>query len=194
MTRVYCALLLLLMVFSNVARAEGLAVVDVERIYRESLPGKAGEAHLGQARDILQKGLDELRALYKGKEDTAEAKASLREGQAALERQFAADRAAVRQVLAAHLENVVRVWFSVNGKIPAIRAVAPASAFFAYNPTLDVTDSIMREMNKEKPVFHALPTVTVTANPQAAPAISPSSKPGKVTPAAPVKQETRRKP
>ena len=169
--RVWCAALLVVwFFFSGVARAEGLAVVDVERIYRESAPGKAGEVHLAQARDILQKGLDELRTLYKGREETAEAKNVLREGQAALERQFAADRLAVRQVLAAHLENVVRVWFAANAKGSAISAVAPASTFFIYSPALDVTDAVMREMDKEKPVFHALPTVTVKANPAAAPA------------------------
>ena len=167
MTRAACAILLVLAFFCGEARAEGLAVIDVERIFRESAPGKAGEAHLQQARAILQKGMDELRLLYKGREDTAEAKTALREGQAALERQFAADRLAVRQVLMAHLENVVRVWFAANAKGSALRAVVPANALFAYSPALDVTDAVMREMDKEKPTFHALPTVTVKANPPA---------------------------
>ena len=167
MTRALCAFLLVLALFKGAAWAEAFAVVDVERIFRESAPGKAGEAHLMQARDILQKGFDELRALYKGKESTAEAEAALREGRAALERQLASDRLAVRQTLMAHLENVVRVWFAANAKRSAISAVAPAGAFFAYSPALDVTDAVMREMDKEKPVFHDLPTVTVKANPQA---------------------------
>jgi len=179
------------MVFSNAAWAEGLAVVDVERIFRESAPGKAGETHLGQARDILQKGLDELRAFYKGKEDTAEAKAALREGQAALERQFSADRLAVRQVLAATLENVVRVWFAVNAKNLTISAIIPASSFLTYSPALDVTDAVMREMDKEKPVFHALPSVTVKANPQAAQESSPKATPGKGGSAAPARTPSR---
>ena len=182
MLRIVCTTLLVLAFFSGPALAEGFAVVDVERIFRESVPGKAGEAHLGQARGILQKGLDELRNLYKGKEDTAEAKTALREGQAALERQFAADRLAVRQVLAAHLENVVRVWFAANAQRSGTRAVIPASALFAYSPTLDITDAIMREMNKETPAFPPLPTVTVQPNPQA-----PPDK------AAPARQETRRR-
>ena len=189
MTRVWCAALLVWALFSGAAWAESLAVVDVERIFRESVPGKAGEAHLAQARDILQKGLEELRALYKGKEETVEAKAALRDGQAALERQFAADRHAVRQVLSAHLENVVRVWFAVNVKGSAIRAVAPASVFFAYSPALDVTDIIMREMDKEKPVFHALPTVTVKANPQASP--GQQATPGKGGSAVPARPPSR---
>jgi outer membrane protein len=138
-------------------------VVDAERVFRESLPGQAGEAHLKQVRDILQKGLDDLRKLYQGKEDTAEAAAAMRDGQAALERQFAAERQAVRQVLAAHLENAIRVWFSVNAKSSAINAVVPASAFFAYSPALDVTLAVMGEMNKAKPTFRALPSVTVQA-------------------------------
>ncbi|MDR2694994.1 MAG: OmpH family outer membrane protein [Deltaproteobacteria bacterium] len=191
MTRFCCALLLVLAFFSGTARAEGLAVVDAERIFRDSLPGKAGETHLTQARDILQKGLDELRGHYKGKENTAEAISALREGQAALERQFAAERLAVRKVLAATLENVIRVWFATNGKSAAISAVAPASALFAYSPALDVTDAVLREMDKEKPVFHALPTVTVTANPATGPQASPLASPGKSGQAAPARAPTR---
>ena len=184
MTRLCCAFVFVWALCGGLARAEGLAVVDVERVFRESAPGKAGEAHLLQARDILQKGFDELRALYKDRENTPEAEAALREGQAALERQFAADRLAVRQVLAAHLENVVRVWFAANGKSSAIHAVAPASSFFAYSPALDVTEAVMREMDKEKPVFHALPSVTVKANPKAEPAKG-------AAPAAPARQPAR---
>jgi Skp family chaperone for outer membrane proteins len=191
MARLCCAVLLVLALFCGAARAEGLAVVDAERIFRESAPGRAGEAHLTQARDILQKGLDELRGHYRGKEDTAEAIAALREGQAALERQFAAERLAVRKVLGATLENVIRVWFAVNAKSAAISAVAPASALFAYSPALDVTDAVLREMDREKPVFHALPSVTVTAKPAADPQASPPASPGKSGQAAPARAPAR---
>ena len=190
MAREFCAILLVLTLFSGAACAAapagGLAVVDVERIFRESEPGKAGEAHLKQARDVLQKGLDEVRALYKGQEDTPKARAELRNAQAALERQLAADRLAVRQVLTTTLEKVVRAWFDGPGQRAATRAVAPASAFFAYSPTLDVTDAILREMNKEKPTFHALPTVTVKATPSAQ-----AAPPAKPAPAAPARQPAR---
>ena len=183
MTRTVCAVLLALAFCSGPAWAERLAVVDVERIYRESAPGRAGEAHLAQVRGILQKGLDELRVLYKDRENTREAEVALREGQAALERQLAAERLAVRRILAAHLENVIRVWFAVNAKGSEISAVALASSFAVYSPTLDVTDAVMREMDKENPSFHALPTVTVKANPQAAP--------GKSEPVAPAQPPSR---
>jgi len=116
--------------------------------------------------------MDELKELYKGKEDTPEAQTALRDVQAALERQFAAERHAVRQVLTAVLEKVVREWFTANAQSAAIRAVAPAGVFFAYSPVLDITDAVMREMNKEKPEFPALPTVKVQANP------NPQEKPG----------------
>ncbi|MDR0239414.1 MAG: OmpH family outer membrane protein [Deltaproteobacteria bacterium] len=185
MKRAHCAALLLLTLCGGAARAEGLAVVDVERVFRESAPGKAGEAHLMQARDILQKGFEELRDLFKGKENTAEAEAALREGRAALERQLAADRLAVRQVLAAHLENVVRVWFAANAKGAALRAIAPASAFFVYSPALDVTDAVIREMDKETPSFHALPSVTIKAKPEAHEKASPGKGAGSAAPTRP---------
>jgi outer membrane protein len=183
MTRALCTVLFVLALFNGAAWAERLAVVDVERIFRESAPGMAGEAHLKQAQDILQKGLEELRALYKGKEHTAEAEAALREGHAALERQLAVERIAVRRVLAATLENVIRVWFTVHAKASAISAVATASSLIIYNPALDITEAVMREMNKEQPSFHALPVVTVKTNPQAAPgkggAAAPARQPGR---------------
>ena len=178
MGRLCCVLLCVLAFFNGAAQAAGLAVVDVDRIFRESAPGKAGETHLGQVRDILQKGLDELRGFYKGKEDTAEARAALRDGQAALEQQFAADHLAVRQVLSATLAKVILAWFAANAQGTAISAVAPASAFFAYNPALDVTDAVMQEMDKEKPAFHPLPTVSVQANPAAKPQADPQARPG----------------
>ena len=157
----------LLVFLSGVTWAERLAVVDVDRILRESAPGKAAEAHLEQVRGILQKGMDEFRELYKGKEDTAEAQAELRQAQAALERQFAAERLAVQQVLAPHLEKVVRAWFAANAQRTKAHAVVPASALFAYSPDMNITDAIMGEMNKEKPTFPTLPSVTVQPNPQA---------------------------
>ena len=187
MARFCGAVLIAVALCGGAALAEGLAVVDAERIFRESAPGKAGEAHLQQARDILQKGLEELRGHYKGKENTAEAVAALREGQAALERQFAAERRAVRQVLATTLENVIRVWFAVNAKSGAISAVAPAGALLAYSPALDVTDAVLREMDKEKPIFHALPSVKVSTNPAA----GPQANPGKPDPAAPARPPAR---
>ena len=185
MTRVFFALVFVLTLYSGVAwaagQAERLAVVDVDRVFRESAPGRAGEAHLGQAREVLQKGMDDLIALYKGKEDTDEAKAAMRDVQATLERQFGAERLAIRQVLMASLESVVRAWFTANAQSSAIYAVAPAGSLFAYNPALDITDAIIREMNPEKPAFPPLPTVTVTANPQQTPGTDKASpaKPGK---------------
>ena len=182
MTRFFLAFLFALMLSVNAASASamgsnapaggtaitgGVAVVDVERIFRESTPGRAGEAHLQQVLGILQKGLDDLHGIYQGMEDSAEARAALREGQAALERQLAAERLAMRQILTTHLEKVIQAWFIAKAQDFGARAVAPASIFFAYSPVLDITDTIMQEMNREKPTFPALPSVTVRPPSQA---------------------------
>ena len=166
MTRVACVAVFMLLTFSGAAwGAERIAVVDVERVFRESAPGKAGEAHFEQAREILQKGMDELRALYQGSESSPEGEAALREGRAALERQLAAERQAVRQVLTEALQRAITSWFdAAGGRRQSISAVAPASAFFIHSPAIDVTSAVILEMNKEQPVFHALPTVTIRAN------------------------------
>ena len=177
--RTVCTALLILMLCNGIAWADRLAVVDVERIFRESTPGKAGEAHLEKVRDVLQKGMDEFIALYRGREETEEAQVALREVAATLERQFAAERMGVRQVLTVHLEEIVRTWFVANTQRTAPRAVAPANIFFAFNPDMDITDIIMREMNKVKPTFSDLPTVTVQPNPPATPGTGRSATPAR---------------
>ena len=123
--------------------------------------------------------------LYQGSENTPEGETALREGRMLLERQFAAERQAVRQTLTVSLEKAIKAWYdAANAKEATISAVAPASAFFLHSPALDVTDAVMREMDKEQPVFHELPTVTVRpkqAVPPQAPDPQGSSVGGDVT-------------
>ena len=168
MTRAVCALFLILMMFSSTAQAERIAVVNVERIFRESAAGKAGEAHIRKVQDILQKGMNDLQAAYRGKENTPEGAASLREGRAALDRKLATERQAVLQVLTVSLEKAIKDWVSTPAaKQRSISVVAPSHAFFFHSPGLDVTDFIIPEMNRARPSFPPLPTVNVRAgNPQ----------------------------
>lgn len=61
------------------AHAETFAVVDTARILTESAPAKAGDAHMLRVQNILQKALNDLQAVYKGKESTPAAQKALRE-------------------------------------------------------------------------------------------------------------------
>ena len=176
MTRAVCALFLILMMFSSTAQAERIAVVNVERIFRESAAGKAGEAHIRKVQDILQKGMNDLQATYRGKENTPEGAASLGEGRAALERKLAVERQAVLRALTASLEKAINDWVNTPAaKQRSISVVAPSHAFFFHHPSLDVTDAIMPEMNRARPAFPPLPTVNVRAGQSQASASSPQS-------------------
>lgn len=149
--------------FLQTAWGMDVAVVDVPRILSESQPGKAGEAHLKKAQEALQKGMDDVLALYKGKENTPEAQQALRESQVALERQLAVERQAVLQVLGGLLEKAVKDWRQANKKYTH---VISSQVLLDFDKTTDVTAAVMKLMNLMTPKFAPLPTVTV--NPPAA--------------------------
>ncbi len=141
------------------ALADSVAVVDTARIFKSSKPGKAAEEHMRKVRSVLLKGLNDLQEAYKGRENTPEGVDALREGQAALERQLAVERQAVSQVLAATLENVIRVWVGVNKQYDVVLS---KDMVLGSNRRADVTDSILNDMDKENPQFPDLPKVTVS--------------------------------
>lgn len=140
------------------ADAANMAVVDTARVLAESRPGKAGEAHLQKVRGVLQQGLDDLKNAYRGKENTREAQAALQSGYVALERQMAAERQAVLQVLGKALDEAVKEWRTANGKYDI---VISRQTLLDSAPSVDVTGAVMKEMDKQKPQFPALPTVQV---------------------------------
>ena len=80
------------------APATEIAVVDAERILAQSTPGKKGQEHLNEVQKVLQKGYNDLVALYRGRENSPEAQEIIRQGQAALEQQMAVERNAVLAV------------------------------------------------------------------------------------------------
>lgn len=149
-----------LLVSALPVQAAEIGVVDTSKVLSESKPGKAGEAHLQKVQVVLQKGLDDLQKIYKGKEKSAEAQNAIREGYVALERQMAAERQAVLQVLAGCLEKAVKEWRSDNKKYDI---VISRQTLLDSAASVDVTTSVMKEMDKQKAEFPELPTVKVTA-------------------------------
>lgn len=135
-----------------------IAVVDTARILAESAPAKAGEAHLQQVHAVLQKGLDDVQALYKGKEQSPEAQQAVREAHTALERQLTVERQAVLHILGNMLDRCVKQW---RVAYPTHSIVISKQMLLDSDNSLDVTPAIMTEMNAAQPVFPPLPTVTV---------------------------------
>ncbi|MEG2173494.1 MAG: OmpH family outer membrane protein [Desulfovibrionaceae bacterium] len=161
-----CALLLalgLMPACTDTATAESIGVVNTNRILTESQPAKAGEAHLKKVQGVLQKGLDDLQKMYKGKEKTPQAQQAIREGYAALEQQMAAEKQAVLQVLGKALDKAVKEWRADNKKI---LVVVSQQVLLDADASVDVTSAVMQEMNQQKPEFPALPTVKVNPPPK----------------------------
>lgn len=143
----------------NKGNAETVGVVDTARILSESQPGKAGEAHLQKVQAVLQKGLDDLQKMYKGKEKTPQAQAAIRDGYVALERQMAAERQAVLQALGLVMDKAVKDWRAKN---KSTLMVISKQMLLDADVIIDVTTDVMQEMDKQKAEFPALPTVQLT--------------------------------
>lgn len=158
----------------NKSNAETIGVVDTARILTESLPGKAGEAHLQQVQAVLQKGFDDLQKMYKGKEKTTQAKSAIRDGYVALERQMATERQAVLQALGLVMDKAAKDWRAKN---KSTLMVISKQMLLDADMAIDVTEGVMQEMNKQKAVFPALPTVQVN------PPKKETPKPAAATPA-----------
>lgn len=158
---------LLMGVAAGTAPATEIAVVDAERILAQSTPGKKGQEHLNEVQKVLQKGYNDLVALYRGRENSPEAQEIIRQGQAALEQQMAVERNAVLAVLQSELMAATEAWQKKN---PKVQAVVSRQLLLGADSKLDVTSAVMKEMNKRTPKFAALPTVTVNKPAPAQPA------------------------
>lgn len=151
-------LFLTLVAMAGTAFATEIAVVDAERILTQSVPGKKGQEHLNEVQKVLQKGYNDLLALYRGRENTPEAQNAIRQGQAALEQQMAVERNAVLAVLQSELMAAADAWRKKN---PKFHAVLSKQLFLSADAKIDFTSAVMKEMNRRTPKFADLPTVTV---------------------------------
>ena len=158
---------LLLGVAAGTAPATEIAVVDTERLLTQSLPGKKGQEHLSEVQKVLQKGYNDLVALYRGRENSPEAQDIIRQGQAALEQQMAVERNAALAVLQSELAAATEAWRKKN---PRIQAVVSRQLLLGADSKLDVTNAVIKEMKKRTPKFADLPTVTVNKPAPAQPA------------------------
>ncbi len=141
---------------------EDTAIVDMQRLLRDSVPAKAAEAHMAKVREVLQKGLTEMNAAYKNQASSPEIQAQLREGQAVLERQLEAERQAVLKILIDLTYETIREWRAAN---PKCKIVLNREQVLDSDSALDITDAVMASMKGKNLKFPALPTVTVNTPP-----------------------------
>ena len=140
------------------ASAAVIAVIDVDKILAQSVPGQKGQKHLQEVQKILQKGYDDLAAAWRGREKTPDGQKALAHAQLVLERQMQAERSAVLTALHTELAAAAEAW---RKKSPGALAVVGRQSVYAFAPQIDATAAVMREMNKRSPKFAPLPSVTV---------------------------------
>lgn len=143
---------------SGNANATEIAVMDVNMILANSVPAKDGDAHLKKVQEVLQKGLNDVMELYKGKEETPEAKQDIAQAYNTLNQQMAIEQQAVRQILEALLIESAKEWRTKNTKYDM---VINGALLMDYNTKMDVTDAVLKIFNTKKAEFPALPEVTV---------------------------------
>ncbi len=156
MKSIICTLLgLCLMLGAGQALAADVVVVDSAKVFAESAPGKAGAKHLQDVQKVLQKGLDDLQAMYQGKEESKEAQQDILKGYQALQQQMAVEQQAVAQVLDKLLLEEVQKWRAKNKDKVVLNKQITLDA----DPKADITQTILTEMNKRTAKFADLPTV-----------------------------------
>ena len=151
------------------AFAADYGVVDVQKIFRDSAPGKAAAAHMQEVQKILQKGMDDVLAMHKGQENTPQAQQAIAEAQQLLNRQLAVEQQATNAVMERELREAVSAWLKTNKKT---KMILSKQLTLGNTGDIDFTTGVMKEMNKRKPTFPALPKVTIN---RPAPAPAPAS-------------------
>ncbi len=112
-----------------------------------------------EAQKILQGAYDKLAEMYKGKEQTDEAKKVLAQAEYTLNQQMDRERAAVNSVLSQQLSAAVNQWYKKNSSKYDI--VLSSRLVLAFSNTVSITPDILKIVDSYTPKFPELPKVTV---------------------------------
>lgn len=154
-----------------------IAVLDVEKVLKDSKASAQGREHLAAAKKSLETGWAELQKKWQDKPE-AQRKQVLANGLKALNTQMANEEAAANKVVLALMQKKVREWRKSN---KCQYVIAKQNLLDADEPT-DITAAVIALMDKETPKFAALPQVTVH-EPKAEEAAKPAAKPAPKAPA-----------
>lgn len=167
-----------------------VAVVDVERVLRETKASRAGREHLAAVQAVLQKGWDELQTVS-GNEPQEQRQRALNQGLQTLQARIAEEEAAASAVVLEQMRSAVRNWRLKNkGSVVIARQnLLDASS------SVDITGDIITAMDaKEQQIFRVLPEVTVQPPKAGRDAPPQPAASGRKTPATPGPQTTPNQP
>lgn len=137
---------------------KGIAVVNVQRIFKDSAPAAQGREHLEQVKVSLNEGADAINAVY-GEKGSHPSQGALQQGWQRLNLQYQAEEQSVNKSVADVLATTARDWLKEHPDT----VVLPSTSVLAYGPQADMTSEMIARMENVKPTFGDVPRVTVTA-------------------------------
>lgn len=174
-----CAMFLVPLCMAEVVQAASpvIAVLDVEKVLKDSKASAQGREHLAAARKSLEAGWAELQKKWQGKPEK-QRKQVLAEGLRALNTQMANEESAANKVVLALMQKKVQEWRKSNN----CQYVIARQNLLDAGETADITAAVIALMDKETPKFAELPKVTVH-EPKVEEAAKPVAKPAPKAPA-----------
>ena len=160
-----------------------IAVLDVEKVLKESKASEMGRAHLAEARKRLQTGKAELWKTW-GKMPDEERREVFAKGLQALDKQMANEEAAANAVVLTLMHQKAQEW----RKNSSCQYVIAKQNFIDAAESVDITNEVIALMDKETPQFAELPTVKVHEPKAPAAQAAPPAKPAAPKKPAPAKQ------
>ena len=135
-----------------------VVVLDMDALAERSLPGRAAAQYIKTVQTILHRGIEDVRAMYRGRENTPEGMRALAQAQSFYQQQLALYQKKLDNEIGDIVSAAVRSWLKKN---KGVAAVVPADDTLGYNKQADVTRQIMVEVDWYKPSFPPMPRVRI---------------------------------
>ena len=128
----------------------------------EALAGRAAAQYIKTVQTILHRGIDDVRTMYRGRENTPEGARAIAQAQSFYQQQMALYQKKLDNEIGDIVSAAVRSWLKKNR---GVAAVVPADDTLGYNKHADVTRQIMVEVDWYKPSFPPMPRVRINKTP-----------------------------
>lgn len=154
-----------------------IAVADVARLMRDSVPGKEGIKFLESRQQLLQKELEDIQARLDKNPSDEEAMKDLQRVYASSQQRIQAEGQNVAALLFDTLQRILDSYLEKNG----YDVILSQDTLASFSKKIDITNAVMAELDKQKIDFKPLPEAAPAV--EAAPAQPQNSDAGAEQPA-----------
>lgn len=117
-----------------------VVVLDMEALAERSLPGRAAAQYIKTVQTILHRGIDDVRTMYRGRENTPEGARAIAQAQSFYQQQMALYQKKLDNEIGDIVSAAVRSWLKKNRALPLSCLLTNT---LGYNKHADVTRQIM---------------------------------------------------